>query len=639
MTALFITTNFEGSNNFMETQNMSLGKIVEVDLMTGKVTARDYSAEMARTYLGGLGFNSWYLYEQVPSQGDALDPENILVISCGLLTGTAAPSSSRIQINAMSPLSGLMGSSNVGGFFGVRLRACGIKSIIIRGRSPRPVYLMVHPDGIEIKDASGLWGLDTHETEKHLKADLADEKSEIMTIGSAGENQVHYACIMLGADHAAGRTGMGAVMGSKNLKAIMVQAPRAREKMDAETSRLVKTYIRKVKASVSRYRDYSTWGSSGDILELHLLGLLGTENYRKMQFDRAREIDGRRLADYVTRKISCHRCPVHCKAEVEIPKGKYKGFKGGRPEYETVIDLGSLCGLGDPEALIYLSNLCNVLGLDSISTGSVIAFAMDLFERGILTREDTDRLNLTWGNAEAMETLMIKIAKREGLGDILAQGVRHAAKIIGKGAEKYAYHVKGVEIYGGDPRGMMGTALSYAISLRGGDFTSVYPVPEFRYSPEKAEKEFGTRAAVDYQATEGKGALVRKCLIVSAVIDSLGICKVPALTIIGDFDLEKEAALTRALTGLDISTPELFRIGERIVNLQKLINLKLGATAADDTLPDKFMHEPIEEGPAIGRKVRELVTMVRAFYHSMGWDQEGVPTEEKLTELAIELKP
>jgi aldehyde:ferredoxin oxidoreductase len=528
-----------------------------------------------------------------------------------------------------------MGSSNAGGFFGVKLRACGIRSIVIRGRSPQPVFLKASPDGIEIKDASELWGLDTNETEKRLKADFGNKKLEIMSIGSAGENQVRYACIMLGADHAAGRTGMGAVMGSKNLKAIVAHGPRGKQKMGAEISGLVKDYIRQVKDSESRYRDYSTWGSSGDILELHLLGLLGTQNYRKMQFDRAGEIDGRRLANYVTRRISCHRCPVHCKAQVEIPSGKYKGLKGGRPEYETVIDLGALCGVGNPEALLYLSNLCNLLGLDSISSGSVIAFAMDLYDRGILSREDTDGLDLTWGNVEAMETLMVKIANRDGLGDTLAQGVRRAAKIIGKGAAKYAYHVKGVEIYGGDPRGMMGTALSYAVSLRGGDFTSVYPVPEFRYTPEKAEKEFGTRAAVDFQASEGKGALVRKCLLVSAVIDSLGICKVPALTIIGDFDLEKESALTRALTGFEISTPELFRIGERIVNFQKLMNLKMGTTVDDDTLPDKFMHEPIGEGPASGQRVQKLEAMVRAFYSSMGWDKDGVPTEAKLKELGI----
>jgi aldehyde:ferredoxin oxidoreductase len=614
---------------------MSFGKIAEVDLTSGRITFTQYSAEMAKKCLGGLGFNSQYLYRHV-AEGSALDPENVLVISCGLLTGTAAPASSRIQVSAKSPLSGLMGSSNVGGFFGVRLRACGIRSLIIRGQSPHPVYLKVSPDGIEIRDAGKLWGLDTRETEQRLTSGLADEKPALMTIGRAGENRVRYACIMLGADHAAGRTGMGAVMGAKRLKAIMLRGPRLKEKMAPGTSKLVKEYVHQVKASVSRYQDYSTLGSSGDILELHQMGLLGTQNYRKMQFEGAKEIDGRNLAKYVTRKTSCHRCPVHCKAEVEIPDGKYKKFKGGRPEYETVIDLGALCGLSDPEALLYLSNLCNMLGLDSISTGSVIAFAMDLFDRGILSRADTDGLNLTWGNADAMEALMIRIARREGFGDVLARGVRRAAEIIGKGAEKYAYHVKGVEIYGGDPRGMMGTALSYAVSLRGGDFTSVYPVPEFRYTPEQAEQEFGTKEAVDYQATRGKGAMVRKCLLVSAVIDSLGICKVPALSIIGDFDLEKEAALTRALSGLDISAAEMFKIGERIVNLQKLINLKLGATAADDTLPDKFLSEPIANGPARGQRVRDLESMVSEFYRSMGWDEEGVPMEAKLKELGIE---
>jgi aldehyde:ferredoxin oxidoreductase len=610
------------------------GKIADVDLTSGKITFKDYSAELAATCLGGLGFNSWYLYEHLPEES-ALDPQNVLAISCGLLTGTAAPASSRIQVCARSPLSGLLGSSNVGGYFGVRLRACGIRGLIIQGRAPRPVYLNVSPGKIDILDASELWGLDTEQSVMRLKAGRTHEKPAMMTIGRAGENRVRYACIMLDTDHAAGRTGMGAVMGAKHLKAIIVQSPRPREKTDPATSKLIKEYIGKIKASASRYHDFSTWGSSGDILELHQMGLLGTQNYRKMQFDGARQIDGRNMAKYVTHKTSCHRCPVHCKAEVEISTGKYQNLRGGRPEYETVIDLGALCALSDPEALIYLSNLCNRLGLDSISTGSVIAFAMDLFDRGILTGADTDGLNLTWGNAEAMERLMIRIAQREGLGDVLADGVRRAAEIIGNGAEKYAYHVKGVEIYGADPRGMMGTALSYAISLRGGDFTSVYPVAEFRYSPEKAEQEFGTRAAVDYRATQGKAALVRKCLLVSAVIDSLGICKVPALTIIGDFNLEMESALTRALTGLDISPVELFKIGERIVNLQKLINLKLGATAADDTLPHKFLHEPIANGPAGGQRVREMKSMVSAFYRSMGWDDEGVPTKEKLKELAI----
>jgi aldehyde:ferredoxin oxidoreductase len=290
---------------------------------------------------------------------------------------------------------------------------------------------------------------------------------------------------------------------------------------------------------------------------------------------------------------------VHCKAEVELKEGKYKGFRGGRPEYETVI-----------------------------------AFAMDLYDREIISKVETDGIDLTWGNADAMEDTMNKIAAREGIGDVLADGVFRAAQKIGKGAEKYAYHVKGVELYGSDPRGMMGTALSYAVSMRGGDFTSVYPVPEFRYTPERAEKEFGTRQVVDRLATVGKGALVRYCLIVSSIIDSLGICKVPALTIAGNYDLEKETRLVRALTGLDLDKQRLLSIGERIVNVEKLFNIRFGASSALDTLPEKFLHEPIGEGPSSGAKV-DLEPMVQDFYRSMGWDAQGVPLPETLVTLNI----
>jgi aldehyde:ferredoxin oxidoreductase len=397
---------------------------------------------------------------------------------------------------------------------------------------------------------------------------------------------------------------------------------------------VVREYVRSIRSSVSRYRDYSQLGSSGDLQELNDMGLLGTRNYRSLQLDGAERIDGRNLKSYVVRSTTCPRCVVHCKAEVELKEGKHRGFRGARPEYETVIDLGALCGLTDPEALIYLSNLCNILGIDTISTGSVIAFAMDLYDRKILSKQQTDGIDLTWGNAEAMEQIMNRIATRQGIGNILADGVFRAAQSIGKGSEKYAYHVKGVELYGSDPRGMMGTALSYAVSMRGGDFTSVYPVPEFRYTEERAEKEFGTRQAVDRMATVGKGALVRYCLIVSSVIDSLGICKVPALTIAGNYDLEKETRLVRALTGLDLNKERLLYIGERIVNMEKLFNLRFGASADQDTLPEKFLSEAIAEGPSTGAKV-DLKPMVQDFYRIMGWDEQGVPLPETLATLNL----
>jgi aldehyde:ferredoxin oxidoreductase len=275
-------------------------------------------------------------------------------------------------------------------------------------------------------------------------------------------------------------------MGAKNLKAIVLQAEPKKEKMNSAQADVIRQYVTQMKNSVSRYRDFSSYGSSGDILETNQMGMLGTRNYQEYQIDNVEQIDGRQLNRFVKKKSKCHRCPIHCKAEIELKGDRYKGFKGGRPEYETIIDLGALCGLTDPEALMYLSNLCNILGMDTISTGSVIAFAMELFQRGILTPEDTGGVELTWGDAQAMEAVIQQIGQREGLGDVLALGVRRAAESIGRGAEKYAYHVKGVELYGGDPRGMMGIALAYAVSMRGGDFTSVYPLPEFRYTAEQA---------------------------------------------------------------------------------------------------------------------------------------------------------
>jgi aldehyde:ferredoxin oxidoreductase len=610
------------------------GKIINIDLTTGVIDQAHLSESMIHQCLGGFGFNVQTLYRQIGSEIDPFDSKNLLVISRGLLTGSVAPASSRTHINAISPLSGLIGSSNVGGYIGFRMYSLGLHSIIISGQAAQPVYLVFGPDGPSIKAASHLWGLDTREIENALEKTEGAEHIDILTIGPAGENGVRFACIMAGWDHAAGRTGMGAVMGAKNLKAIAFKAEPKKEQMTPEQSAVIRQYVAKMKKSVSRFHDFSNYGSSGDILETNAFGMLGTKNYQEYQLADAARIDGRQLNQFVKKKQKCHRCPIQCKAEVELKDERYKGFKGGRPEYETVIDLGALCGLSDPEALIYLSNLCNMVGLDTISTGSVIAFAMELFQRGILTSEDTGGIRLNWGDAQAMETVIRQIAHKEGLGDLLSQGVMRAAEAIGREAEKYAYHVKGVELYGGDPRGMMGVALAYAVSMRGGDFTSVYPVPEFRYTAEQAEKEFGTRDVVDFSATGGKGAMVKKCLIVSSVIDSLGICKVPALSIIGDFSLEMEAKLVRVITGLDITPQALNEIGERIVHMEKIINLRQGSSPADDNLPDLFLKTPINKGPIQGRTV-DLTPMVQEFYRALGWDNKGLPQQAILDEFGL----
>jgi aldehyde:ferredoxin oxidoreductase len=610
------------------------GKIINMDLSTGKIDQKNMSEEIIRQSLGGFGYNVETLYRRIASGIDPFDPDNLLIISRGLLTGTVAPSSSRIHINGISPLSGLIGSSNVGGYIGFRMYSLGIHSISIKGQAANPVYLYLGPEGVQVKDARHLWGLDNRHTEEHLNQEIGTENVDMLTIGPAGENRVLYACIMAGWDHAAGRTGLGALMGAKNLKAIVLQAEPIKEKMTSGQAEVIRQYVGRMKKSVSRYKDYSTWGSSGDIIETNQMGMLGTRNYQEYQIDNVEQIDGRHLNQYVKKKSRCHRCPISCKAEIELKGERYKGFKGSRPEYETIIDLGALCGLTDSEALLYLSNLCNMLGMDTISTGSVIAFAMELFQREILTLEDTGGIELHWGDAQAMETVIRQIASREGLGEILALGVKRAAEHIGRGAEKYAYHVKGVELYGGDPRGMMGVALAYAVSMRGGDFTSVYPVPEFRYTAEQAEQEFGTTDVIDFTATSGKGAMVKKCMIVSSVVDSLGLCKVPALSIIGDFSLEMEARLIQVITGLDISQENLLAIGERIVQMEKIINIRQGANPADDSLPEMFLNTPIEKGPIQGRRV-DLTPMIAEFYDSMGWDANGQPTNNILQKFRL----
>jgi len=614
-----------------------LGRLLTVDLTSREVEVADFPEEPAHKFLGGRGLNAWQLLEHVGSGTDPLGSENVLILSCGLLTGTQAPASSRLHVGARSPLTGLLGSSNVGGHFGAELRAAGFQSVLIRGRAERPVVLWLHGGKVEIRDAGELWGQDAWATQSRLQEELGEARAKILAIGPGGENGVRYACIMTERGHAAGRTGMGAVMGSKNLKAIAVRKTSEvlkdfRSLKDETIRALVKQYIEQIR-NAPRYDTYARYSNSAYVTWAREEGLLSTRNYRQTQFEGAERIDGSQIIKYVTRSRSCHRCPVHCKAELKVPSGRF-AVEGDRPDIEPIINLGSKCGLDDVEALLYLYNLAGQLGIDVISTGGILAFAMELYERGILTEDDTGGIALTWGNAEAMETVMRQIARREGLGAVLAEGVRRAAQLIGRGAEQYAFHSKGLELTAYDPRGAMGTALGYAVSTRGADFTSVYALPEYRWDAAQGRELFGSEKAVDRLSIEGKGALVKRSMIVSAILDSLGLCKVPILSVVGDFSLENEAALASALSGWPLTAADLLTIGERILNMERLFNLRHGATRADDDLPDRFTEEPLPDGPTQGMTV-PIQPMVRDFYAVMDWDAEGRPTPEKLRELGM----
>ncbi|MFB0546938.1 MAG: aldehyde ferredoxin oxidoreductase family protein [Anaerolineae bacterium] len=610
-----------------------LDQILTIDLTQREIQISDFREELAKKYLGGRGLNSWQIFKHIAKGTEPLSPENHLVFSCGLLTGTGVPASSRLHVSARSPLTGLLGSSNVGGHFGAELRGAGFQGILIRGRSEKPVFLWIKGGEVEIRDAGRLWGQDAWRTQTSLKEMLNDSRVKIMAIGQGGENAVRYACIMTDRGHSAGRTGMGAVMGAKNLKAIAVRGEKSRREWGHSARAVVRSYLDQI-VNAPRYGIYAKYSNTVFVAWADQMGMLATRNYRQAQFEDVEKIDGRRIIDYVTKPRSCYRCPVHCKADLKIERGRFAGTEGDRPDIEPIVALGSKCGLSDVEAVLYLYNLCGQLGIDVISTGSALAFAMDLYERGIISKGETDGLELTWGNDEAMEAMIGKIARREGFGNVLAEGVRQASQIIGRGSEEFAYHSKGLELTAFDPRGAMGTALGYAVSTRGGDFTSVYATPEFRWDPERAKVEFGTERAADRFSIEGKGRLVKRAMIVSAVLDSLGLCKVPILSIICDFDLKSEAELTSALTGWQMEADDLLTIGERILNVEKLFNLRHGGDKEGDKIPDKFTREVLSHGAARGKTV-DIEPMVREFYATMGWDTSGNPTPEKLKELDL----
>lgn len=613
-----------------------LGQVLDIDLGAATFQYSPFPEELTWRYLGGRGFNVQFLYNNLPADADPLGPENLLIFSCGLLTGTAAPASARLHINARSPLTGLLGSSNVGGGFGARLRSCGIQSLIIRGRAPEPVYLWIDSGKIEIRNAKSLWGLDTWQVHEHLTEKFGSQKLNIMSIGPGGEGGTLFGCIMADLDHAAGRTGMGTVMGAKKLKAIVIKGPKPKSLLRDRNHdhEAIQRYIWQIKNS-PHYKTLKRHGGAGYVKWADDLGILATRNFRSNTFEDAEQVDGKNLTDKVARKRGCHRCPVQCKAELEFDAGRLKGQKSFRPEFESMLALGPKCGLNDLDTLVYLDNLCSRLGIDSISAGNAIAFAMDLFDRRILSLEDTGGLDLAWGQGKSMEVLIRQMAVGEGLGGILGRGVRQAARIIGRGAEHYAAHVKGLEMSGYHPDNMMGTALGYAVASRGADFNDVYSAMENKWLPDEQIEEFGRPKVADLKSIHGKAELVRRAMIVGTVLDSLGLCKVPVLSLISAYDLVAETELVSVLMDQPLTVSDLFAAGERIANTERLFNLRCGASEADDRLPDMFFEKDYNAGQKPSKPSEWMEPMRKEFYRVMGWDEQGRPTAAKLAELGI----
>ena len=601
-----------------------LGNILQVDLSNGKCRYDPYP-DAAADFLGGRGFNAWFLHHHLKPGTDPLGPDNILLFSTGLLTGSAAPCGARLHINALSPLTGILGSSNIGGYTGAWLRSCNLAAIVVTGAAAEPVYLYVHGDGAKLVSARDLWGLDTAAIQDRLRQVHSHEKTRILAIGPAGENQIRFAAVMTEKDHAAGRTGMGAVMGAKNIKAIVI-AKGSHKHLPADTpqkKQAVKTYAALVR-NASEFSFFSRYGGAGYIQWVNDFGIMGAKNYNEIGMADVSAIDGRKLAEKHAGTSGCFKCPVQCKAELAMDPARPDDLST-RPEFEPMINFGPKCGLADLSAIVRLDNLCNRLGLDTTSTASVIAFAMDLDEKGLMPEHLKKDLDLSWGNAETMETLIHQISTcTTELGRMLGRGVRHAADQIGTGAAASAAHVKGLELTAYHPGAIMGTALGYAVSSRGGDYNNVYASLEYSWSKEAAIKEFGTALAVDIHATQAKGWLIKKAVVTNILVDCLGLCKVPVLSLLKSFNLEPEISLVNALAETGFTRDGLTGIGEKIAAMERLFNLRHSVLPLVDQLPDRFF-----SGKDVPDRLtkKALTGMLAEFYQAMGWDKNGIPPD------------
>jgi len=620
------------------------GKYLRIDLSTKKILKVPLSPSFARDYIGGTGFCAYILWNEVNQKTDPLSPDNRIIFAIGPLTGAFFHSSGRFMIATKSPLTGIWGESHAGGFFGPELKYAGYDMIVIQGASKKPVYLLVDDDRVELLDASYLWGKDTRETTILIREEQKDPTIKVACIGRAGENLVKFASVISDFHRAAGRTGMGAVMGSKKLKAIAVKGTKGVDVYDPkaymEVASEAFSMCTKGKWGEAAEASLGTFGTPNLLPAINAIGRQPTKNHWTGVCDFVEEIGPNKLRnEYRIARWSCFGCMINCKFVSKIDKGPFKGTLTGGPEYETLTSFGTNLLNKDLESIIYANHLCNLYGLDTISTGKVISFAMECYEKGIISKEDVDGLDLSWGKVETIIELVHKIAKREGFGNILAEGVKKASEIIGKGSEKYAIHVKGLEASAQDGRAHKSIGLTYAISVRGADhLRSLCTVDELGYRDIAIER-FGADKVdevTNLLSEKYKGYIVKDQEDFFAIVDSLLICKYGTMwPPIFYFDFL--AKLIPPLTGMkEYSDVKKLRLtAERICNLRRAFNTREGITRKDENLHPRFTQEPMPEGPAKGQVVH-LDVMLDEYYELRGWDKKtGLPYRKTLERVGL----
>ncbi|MFZ0449909.1 MAG: aldehyde ferredoxin oxidoreductase family protein [Desulfatiglandaceae bacterium] len=595
------------------------GHILRVDLSSGKIIREKSDPHYMLKAIGGRGLNSLRLYDELRRDIDPLSPENILLIGVGPLTGSLLSSSAYMTISGKSPMTGILGDSAAGGFFGPELKQAGYDQIIITGKADKPCYLLIADDHVEIKEASHLWGSDIWQTTSAIRQELTDNAFQIAAIGPAGENLVKFATVACNNSRMFGRTGMGCLFGSKNLKAIAVRGTTPVSIADTLTYMdLCRELDRRILAH-PEWNDRHALGSTLLMKALNNIGILPTNHFQKGVCEYVDKISGQELAEkFKVKNKSCFNCNIHCSRYYITGDVESEG-----PEFETLCSYSSRIGVDDLHFTLKMAAYLNRMGIDALSSGETIGWAMECFQRGLLNKDDVDGLDFTWGNKETIEEILGLIVQRKGVGDAFAEGTRSLSTKFGRGSEKYALHVKGLDIICGDPRGIKAFGLTYAIASRGADHLRAEPFFELTERYDEAEKRWGIRDIANRLSNNGKAVLVEYTERQALLTDCMTMCKNIGLSMdILDFDLA--GRLLKAGTGLNFTPERVEKSLRGIIDADRKMNIDFGIDASMDTLPRRFTHESLEEGPSKGQVV-PIKEMVKEYYRLRGWDEEGRP--------------
>ncbi len=599
------------------------GRILHVDATTRQSRVQEVSAEFLKKYLGGVGLASKLVYDNTPKGCDPLGPDNALCFAISAFAGTTMPVGTKHGVASKSPLTGFIGDSLSGSHFSEMIKRAGWDGLVIKGAAPEWVVVFIDDDDVQFLDATRYLGMGTIESQQAIRRDLGDENIRVSSIGPAGENLIRYA--MIDNDgRQVGRTGNGAVMGSKKVKAIAIRGSKPITVADPEG--LLQETLKLIEVSQgSATQKYRVLGTPTNVLNMNAMGTLPTRNFSETTFEHAEKVSGEYMKEHYTVKaVGCSGCSIACEQWAAVKEGKYKGAIAGL-DYESLFALGPNCGIGELPPIIHLAQRCDELGMDTMSAGVVVSWAMECYERGILSKEDCDGLELKFGNDEAAAALVEKIAKREGIGDLLAEGTKRASAKVGKGSEHFAMQVKGLEMPGYDVRGMKTFAMGLAVGTRG-------PCHNRSLAYEADVKGEVNRFTVE----PGRGKIAKEKEEYAAVFDSLVLCKF-LRNCFDDFFADAARIYTMA-TGIPLTAEELKATGERVWTLKKAFNIREGWTKADDWLPGRCLHDPMPSGPGKGVFITEdeLRMEIDDYYQARGWTNEGLIPKSKLIELGLE---